>query len=890
MDRQAFKNRMQQLKQYREQNPGKTYLDWKNSLPNNLQDDSDYNLHRAYELGYTPEWNETDKSYHLPTRDSETGEILKKPWHPTFIIGLQEDAKLGYYPQTINGTTYTTTWEGNENPIYKYANGGELEASLPEITVTAKRVRPRIPGDITSQVQPLDIPTQLQSNTVDNNTYSGNNLDEVNVVASRVNKQAPNGIIANMIRTDIPRVNKLRPFNSLEQPSIVDNDLVITDQPDRLGDETITTELLFINNDLEITDTPDKLGSETILGNYGKRRHNSRYTSNFQNERDWLANFATERSKLPEFADQLDTDQLTAYLDRIYNTPVLVQDAEVYSGPANSSGVTVFNTDKDIDYAGSDFYDTGASIKVMNDPTVIGNIIEYSKDLPSNVLHELEHSGQISTRPSMYHKEGFSKRVQKAADILGYDLNTPSSEYTNNPWEVLARRQQMFKEINADPTKKYTKKDLKSIRSYLKKYDLNHLGDDKILQLLNNVASIDNRKGDFDIPMAAEGGEIPPTNRPVIPEEPQPYKGKLYKDRYGRKYTEDQLADYYDSSTDEIDRFTGKPFIRGLKPVGDLEDAANVTPVGDAISAYGVYNAIKNSDWEGAGLAALGMVPFMPMTVKQFRKKYKGISPKKKSTSQNSFNTTVNKNYVQDRINEAKAVDAKNNAKLSKVANQTYNVAERLMDDPEYLIRANQVKKQFGDDYTTVYADIIDAYNNDPFSLPNISSFNGGTSKAQLQWLGNGKYSYRIDPNTNLNLPVTEHELSHYADYKRNMDRPDPHGDSNMFYQMSKDLNGKKIDNWDWYYSKPTEQKAHMNQLREYMFRNGMISTRGEKIDAKTMKKVLDQMSKTDSMKEVARASKQFGSINKYTKWFNSIPLLGVGAAAMYNNRKNESN
>ena len=208
------------------------------------------------------------------------------------------------------------------------------------------------------------------------------------------------------------------------------------------------------------------------------------------------------------------------------------------------------------------------------------------------------------------------------------------------------------------------------------------------------------------------------------------------------------------------------------------------------------------------------------------------------------------------------------------------------MDDPEYLIRANQVKKQFGDDYTTVYADIIDAYNNDPFSLPNISSFNGGASKAQLQWLGNGKYSYRIDPNTNLNLPVTEHELSRYADYKRNMDRPDPHGDSNMFYQMSKDLNGKKIDNWDWYYSKPTEQKAHMNQLREYMFRNGMISTRGEKIDAKTMKKVLDQMSKTDSMKEVARASRQFGSINKYTKWFNSIPLLGVGAAAMYNNRK----
>ena len=126
MDREAFKQRMQNLKSYREQNPGKGYLDWKASLPDNLQDDSSYNLKRAYELGYEPEYIEEDRSYHLPTRDSETGEILKKPWHPTFLIGLQEDAKLGYYPQTVDGTTYTTTWEGNENTIYKYKDGGEI--------------------------------------------------------------------------------------------------------------------------------------------------------------------------------------------------------------------------------------------------------------------------------------------------------------------------------------------------------------------------------------------------------------------------------------------------------------------------------------------------------------------------------------------------------------------------------------------------------------------------------------------------------------------------------------------------------------------------------------------------------------------------------------------
>lgn len=64
MDREAFKQRMQSLKSYRENNPGKGYLDWKASLPDNLQDESSYNLQRAYELGYEPEYIEEDRSYH----------------------------------------------------------------------------------------------------------------------------------------------------------------------------------------------------------------------------------------------------------------------------------------------------------------------------------------------------------------------------------------------------------------------------------------------------------------------------------------------------------------------------------------------------------------------------------------------------------------------------------------------------------------------------------------------------------------------------------------------------------------------------------------------------------------------------------------------------------
>lgn len=403
-----------------------------------------------------------------------------------------------------------------------------------------------------------------------------------------------------------------------------------------------------------------------------------------------------------------------------------------------------------------------------------------------------------------------------------------------------------------------------------------------------------------------EGGEVPPTNKPKVPQDPQPYKGTLYKDRYGKKYTEDQVDDYYSNSTDEIDRFTGKPLVRGLKPALDIEDAANATPIGDAISAYEAYSAARQGDWVGAGLSTLAMLPFVPMSVKEYSRKYKGITRKVKSkhklnsnnigtstkvnTNFKPFNTTVNKDKTQQLIDQVTNKYTINNAMQAKASNQGYKIAERLMDDPEYLNRALQVKKKFGDDYTQVYADIIDAYNTNPNSyLPVVDVYNNPTSavNGSMRNLGHGNYNYTINADmADLSANLTEHEWSHYADFKRNLDRPDAHGDSNMFYQMSKDLDNKKIDNRDSYYQMPTEQKAHMNQLREYMFQNGYINKRGDAIESKMMKNVLDDIRNIPSMKGVFRASQQFKNINKYTKWFNSIPLLGVGAAAMYNNQE----
>ena len=500
MDRQAFKQRMQQLKQYREQNPGKTYLDWKNSLPSNLQDESNYNLRRAYELGYEPEWNEDDKSYHLPTRDSETGEILKKPWHPTFLIGLQEDAKLGYYPQIKNGTMYTTTWEGNENPIYKYA----------------------------------------------------------------------------------------------------------------------------------------------------------------------------------------------------------------------------------------------------------------------------------------------------------------------------------------------------------------------------------------------DGGEIPPNNKPIIPEQPQLYKGKLYKDRYGRKYTEDQLADYYDNSSDEIDRFTGKPFIRGLKPMVDLEDAANVTPIGDAISIYDTYEALRNKDWGNAGLAALGLVPFMP--------RFGGVavkSSKKISKPKSTYIPKVDPNYKQNVIDKAlHEQKSYSDMPLSLVEeiNDQRNRTYDLMQEPYARERAKAVDQQYGTDYLKVYDSMLEKYVDidEYFQLPEpkYKKMERPTIGAQVTPSeGNTIYFNRDMIKVPEDIPnsVVLHEMGHLVDGATGMNNEFLRklGDKSKFVPFNQAKTMYPNMTRDMYNNilQGTEIKSYMKQFRNYLDQKGKLNRGNYTGSYKNLKKEIIDAPR-ESFNNIKAIFNLYRSPKLFNKDFQMIPIV----------------
>lgn len=127
---------------------------------------------------------------------------------------------------------------------------------------------------------------------------------------------------------------------------------------------------------------------------------------------------------------------------------------------------------------------------------------------------------------------------------------------------------------------------------------------------------------------------------------------------------------------------SGIPLEEGLKPVFSFEDAANMTPIGDAISAKDAYDAVKNRDWLGAGLAAITMIPFVPTTVRNFRKKYKGITPKREIP-------TVNKKAIDNAINAS---------------------YERLIENEDSLRRAVNFDKKYGTNYVKTYTEQLQNY------------------------------------------------------------------------------------------------------------------------------------------------------------------------------------
>lgn len=306
----------------------------------------------------------------------------------------------------------------------------------------------------------------------------------------------------------------------------------------------------------------------------------------------------------------------------------------------------------------------------------------------------------------------------------------------------------------------------------------------------------------------------------------------------------------------------GRPKEQGLKPVIDLEDVANITPIGDVLSARDVYNAVTERDWAGAGLAALGVLPFIPSGLRQLKPTARYIPSVSKSREQDLLNVAF------DNIKQKREY-------LSDVANERNRVLESV-NDYAHRVRAEKADQMFGTNYSDTYKLLSDLYEHRFFSLPEVQGLDmKEIGKMQAKKQANKKFVETgigagpedFDFLVNPYRPIAADELARH-EYR------DTSINNNMLKQLESSLR-KTNDVKGDYFKLGTEQKAYMNQLRTRMYNDKAIDSLEEPVSTTLIKKYMDSLDDKDSIK---RAYKQHKSLSAYTKWFNSIPLLGIGA------------
>ncbi len=327
------------------------------------------------------------------------------------------------------------------------------------------------------------------------------------------------------------------------------------------------------------------------------------YNKMFQNQNEYQKDFAnywyTERAKNPKYSDQIGGDKLSSVLSNI--------DKATWKTPTEAMRDNM---------VGQGYNPTDAQINQQ---------LNILKEKGTKGFANPKSHSYTSLRPANTWHEGIGHMVGDNTPAIlnavpNVRISNPDSSYEDYVNQANEKHAQTwdFRGNNSnlkddqgnyyiDPNRQLTPEDISNMRSKGAKIpeQWESLKDADISELTNTFAY--NLSQD-PIYYMASGGEVG---------DPDDKFAKAVNTKLGR--TPD-----------------GRPLQQGLKPVFDLEDAANLTPVGDAIAAKDMYNAAMDKDWTGLGLAAASMIPFMPMTVKQFRKKYKGVTPK---TSQPSRET-----------------------------------------------------------------------------------------------------------------------------------------------------------------------------------------------------------------------------------------------------------
>lgn len=925
MDKQAFKQRMQNLKSYRENNPGKGYWDWRNSLPDNLKytDDTEYDMVGAYNSGAQPTL-EDDGSYHLPTRVPSTGKVLKSSIHPTYWKGLAEDEKLGYHTYWLpDGSTYTAS--KYDAPIQAFADGGQNNTpivdslnkeqlarietrdgenqyerimkndksitesllksgyyqfnagELPEVKIGPEQlyaelntyypITSRYPFTghseiITPEKSSISLSGAARKyNLITNNCSDATRCALENVFGKKVNPIAftTPGDVRDFASENLNAI-KVKSY----EPGTTTQLIPLTNQQAKQL-EYEAYKAYRVNNNLPVVDIETfwkryytKADSFQNGGEVDEFQRKTRrdimqqslvdgrpnYNKMFQNQNEYQKDFAnywyTERAKNPKYSDQIGGDKLGSVLSNI--------DKATWKTPTeamrdNMVGQGYNPTDAQINQQLNILKEKGT--KGFANPKAHS----YTSLRPANTWHEGVGHMVGDNTPAILNA---SPNVRISNPDSSYeDYVNQANEKHAQTWDFRGNNSNLKDDQGnyyIDPNRQLTPEDISNMRSKGAKIpeQWESLEDADISELTNTFAY--NMYQD-PVQYMANGGEVG---------DPDDEFTKAINTKLGR--TPD-----------------GRPLQQGLKPVFDLEDAANITPIGDVLSARDVYNAVTEGDWTGAGLAAATMIPFVPMTVKQFRKKYKGITPKSKQNYNSKLMDKTVQSYI-DNADSYKESRIKLYEEAIKDRNKEY---DNWIENEDAFRRAANFDRKYGTNYVRTYSDELKRkYQNSnditqigikPMDPDTYGSFDPAIP--DYIFISNNQIV-----NKKPRVGLINHELGHRIDRQAGVFgsdgkvvRPIFNRDKFESSDRIKQMYPKTYNKIQNYLLKDSEIKSHMNEFRTYLRENNLLDPTGKESLNSFKKKLFN--SNFDNLKKIFNSYK---SGKQFIDDFNMIPITAT--------------
>ena len=828
MDKQAFKQRMQNLKSYRENNPGKDYWDWKVQAYQNggrhalgvgqvfaSLADMLFNKERrtpaiAAAAYYTIHQTQNDPvlapveaplvepiadaiksvdetpydpgEVFLLSPENQKKQMTKNPNYRVVDTNSEEDPygivrRAANYHKEIHG----------EVPVYEYIADSDTTIKrsnlIPVGTLPLGEYTPELPhaGSYNSVLYYNASNDKLYQRAYDLNDYGPTDTKDKGASSMYIgpirwlSRQLDKAGTPFVQRTGFVPLDEGKYYNQLPESA-----------------KKKVRERRRLRNSYEyggeVNEFQRKTRRDIMQESFVDGRPD--YNKMFQNQNEYQKDFAnywyTERAKNPKYSDQIGGDKLGSVLSNI--------DKATWKTPTeamrdNMVGQGYNPTDAQINQQLNILKEKGT--KGFANPKAHS----YTSLRPANTWHEGVGHMVGDNTPAILNA---SPNVRISNSDSSYeDYVNQANEKHAQTWDFRGNNSNLKDDQGnyyIDPNRQLTPEDISNMRSRGAKIpeQWESLEDADISELTNTFAY--NMYQD-PVQYMANGGEVG---------DPDDEFTKAINTKLGR--TPD-----------------GRPLQQGLKPVFDLEDAANLTPVGDVLSAKEAYDAVKQNDWLGAGLAGLGFIPFIPKGVRRIARQ----------------TPTVNRTFEQKVAEMEKRVS--NRRKMMEEFYDQRNRTYELLNTPEARRRAADIDQKYGTEYNKVYDKLTKEYED-------ITSY---VNMVEPEFVKDPDAFARIKPaksgkkislsEDNITKPedfptgLIRHEIGHYVDemaypggvpnnaYLRQLGKPSKYRPfeevKDIFRSPDKALQDYR------YLRNPTEKKSIMNQFDEYLMNNYTPST-----------------------------------------------------------------